>query len=178
MRHRQLSLPPGVGEAIPQPRPGAVPPRGAPGELEGNRRPSGQRRGCFQRSQVSCLFDGTWCGMCTWERLVTVDWAALEPSSLLDEVQQRGQAGRQWKRVPAFNGDNQSNGKCETLQCMPAFNDRDACPSWLLELLVNHTYLLDYYPDHCILRIHCFSYCTYQVCETLFSIQSKLLLED
>ena len=27
-----------------------------PGELEGNRRPSGQRRVYFQRSQVSCLF--------------------------------------------------------------------------------------------------------------------------
>ena len=37
-----------------------------------------------------CLFDGTWCGMCTWERLVTVDWAALEPSPLLYFIQQRG----------------------------------------------------------------------------------------
>jgi len=26
------------------------------GELEENRKPSGQRRGCFQRPQVSCLF--------------------------------------------------------------------------------------------------------------------------
>ena len=76
-----------------------------------------------------------------------------------------------------LTGDNQSNGKSETLQCMPAFIDRDACPSWLLELLGSHTYLLDYFLDHCILRIHCFSYCTYQVFETLFSIKSKLLLE-
>ena len=68
-----MSLPPGAGEPIPQPRPGAVPPQGAPGELEGNRRPSDQRRGYFQRSQVSCFFDGTWGGMCTSERLVTVD---------------------------------------------------------------------------------------------------------
>jgi hypothetical protein len=25
-----------------------------------------------------------------------------------------------------LTGDNQSNGKSETLQCMPAFNDRDS----------------------------------------------------
>ena len=56
VRHRQLSLPPGDTEVAPQPWPGAVPTPGAPGELEGNRRPSGQRRGCFQRSQFSCLF--------------------------------------------------------------------------------------------------------------------------
>ena len=56
VRHRELSLPPGVGEAVPQPRPGAVPTPGPPGELEGNRRPSGQRRGCLQKSQGFCLF--------------------------------------------------------------------------------------------------------------------------
>ena len=56
MRHRELSLPPGVAEADPQPWPGAVPTPGAPGELEGNRRSSGQRRGCLQRSQGCFLF--------------------------------------------------------------------------------------------------------------------------
>jgi len=56
VRHRELSLPPGDAGAAPQPQPGADPTPGAPGELEGNRRPSGQMRGCFQRSQASFLF--------------------------------------------------------------------------------------------------------------------------
>ena len=51
-------------------------------------------------------------------------------------------------------------------------------PPFCLELLVNHTYLLDFFLDHCILRMRCFSYCTYQVWETLFLIKGKLLLED
>ena len=50
-----------------------------------------------------CLLDGTWGGMCTGERLVTMDWAALESSPLLDEVQPRRQARRQWRRLAACN---------------------------------------------------------------------------
>ena len=51
-------------------------------------------------------------------------------------------------------------------------------PPACLELLVHHTYLLDFFLAHSSLRIHCSNYCTYQVWETLFLIKGKLLLED
>lgn len=59
---------------VPRPRPGAVPTPGAPGELEGKRRPSGQRRGAYKDTRFFvCSFDGTSGGMHTCQRLVTMD---------------------------------------------------------------------------------------------------------
>lgn len=176
----EQSLPPGDAEVVPRPRPGAVPTPGAPGELEGKRRPSGQRRGCLQRYQVFRLF--VW-----WD----IGWNAY-----MSEVSNYGLSCSSIFLFPGWSITTETSrkavkeigciqlvinkpmGKSETLQCMPAFSGRDPWPSFLFRASGKSHLSSGFLPRSLHPQDLLFQLLYWPSLESLFLIKSKLLLED
>ena len=103
---RKVSLPSGYSETLPQSSPGAVPPLGPSGELEEHRVSVRPQMRLLVHHCFSFFFFSPWWGQvveCMHKILITMDGAAVESSSLLDEGEQSKVAGNSEIELLYFN---------------------------------------------------------------------------